>query len=430
MGFIDNILNRFWKKKNPSLTPKLPNSKVDKSEIDIYQSKINELDKVISELKSKPKATRSDNVDWNIIKAQETSELNISIFQRYSFQEFITLSFLKKERIRKEKERLAQLANELSNLITQAQSYVNQDNLIKSRELYTIISSRINQIQDKRVINLFRNFVTDFNLLKDKVEREEQKRREEELRRQEEERKRREEELRRQEEERERREAEERERKERERRERERREQERLAEARKKEAEELAERNRLNSINERKKAEAQEILRYLQNNGVTCFYHFTDRKNLISIKKHGGLLSWKYCEENNITIPNPGGDSLSRQLDCSHNLQNYVRVSLCDDHPMAYRCHQEGADLVLLKISIDVATFSDTIFCDMNATDGGHSKGRNLDDLRKIDISATRRHYVSRNDDDFKPHQAEVMVNTFIPEHYILNIDNPQTMYF
>ena len=276
----------------------------------------------------------------------------------------------------------------------------------------------------------FLNFVYAFNLLQKKINEEERKRREEEFKRKEEERQRREEEWKRQEEERRRREEEERERKERERKERERKERERLAEARRKEAAVLAERQRLNSINEQKKDSAKEILRYLNNKGVKHFYHFTDRRNLISIKKHGGLLSWGYCKQKNIIIPNPGGDDLSRQLDCRYNLQNYVRVSFCDDHPMAYRCHKNGADLILLKISVEVATFLDTIFCDMNATDSGHSKGSNYEDLLEIDIRATQRHYVSKDDDDFKPHQAEVMINTFIPACYILNIDNPQIMNF
>ena len=32
-------------------------------------------------------------------------------------------------------------------------------------------------------------------------------------------------------------------------------------------------------------------------------------------------------------------------------------------------------------------------------------------------------HYVRKDDDDFKPHQAEVMVKTFVPKKYIVNLD-------
>lgn len=430
MGFFNNILDRFWKKKNPPLTPKIQSPKVEKSEIDVYKSQINELDKVISELKNRPKATRSDNVNWDIIKQSEIEACEISIFEKYSFSEFVTLSFLKKERIRKEKERLAKLALELSTLISKAQSYVNQDNLEKSRELYTAIKSKINDVQDNNIKEQYLKFVENFKRLQEKIWEEERKRREEELKREEEERKQREEARKRKDEERKRIEEERKRREEELRKERERKDQELLAEARRKEAAELAERNRLNAINEQKKDDAEAILRYLNDNGVRCFYHFTDRKNLVSIKKHGGLLSWGYCKDNDITIPNPGGDTLSRQLDCRYNLQNYVRVSFCNDHPMAFRCYQGGGDLVLLKISTEIATFKDTIFCDMNATDNAHSKGLDYDDLLNVDIRATREHYLKKDDPDFKPHQAEVMINTFIPIRFILNIDNPQTMIF
>lgn len=429
---IFDLFYKFIKNKKISVLQE-SGVKTELSEMSDYQMQIDILDKRIAELNKRYKETRSDNINWEIVKQTEIKICQIPIFQRYSFKNLITLSYLKKERVRKEKERLAKLANELSNLISKAQSYVNQGNLIKSRELYTIINSKINLIQDKGLIDRFLNFTYSLRHLQKKINEEEQKRREEEFKRKEEERRRREEEFKRKEEERKRRKEEERKRleeEERKRKERERKEQERLAEARRKEAAVLAERQRLNSINEQKKDNAKEILRYLNNKGVKHFYHFTDRRNLISIKKHGGLLSWGYCKQKNIIIPNPGGDDLSRQLDCRYNLQNYVRVSFCDDHPMAYRCHKNGADLILLKISVEVATFLDTIFCDMNATDSGHSKGANYEDLLEIDIRATQRHYVSKDDDDFKPHQAEVMINTFIPACYILNIDNPQIMNF
>lgn len=430
MGFFDNILDKFRKKKKKSETSLISSSKVEKEDIDVYQSQINELDKIISELKNRLKETRSDNVNWVLNTQSEKKSCEISIFEKYSFSEFVTLSFLKKERIRKEKERLAKLALELSSLISKAQSYVNQDNLEKSRELYTAIKSKINDVQDKKVKEQYLKFVENFKRLQEKIWEQERKRREEELKREEEERKRREEAIKREEEERKRLEEDRKRREEEARKERERNAQELLAEARRKDAAELAERNRLNAINEQKKVDAAAILRYLNDNGVRCFYHFTDRRNLVSIKKHGGLLSWWYCKQNDITIPNAGGDSDSRRLDCKYNLQNYVRVSFCDDHPMAFRCYQEGGDLVLLKISTEVATFKDTIFSDMNATATGHSKGLDYEALLNVDISATKEHYLRKDNPNFKPHQAEVMINTFIPIRYILNIDNPQTMIF
>lgn len=188
------------------------------------------------------------------------------------------------------------------------------------------------------------------------------------------------------------------------------------------------ERQRLNSLSRSSKTDASAIQQYLRNAGVSYFYHFTDRRNLASIREHGGLFSWKYCEDHGIAIPYTGGSDFSRSLDRSHGLSDYVRLSFCDDHPMAFRLKQDGYDLVLLKIKVDVASIDTTLFSNMNATDSNHHHGGRLADLQQVDISATRADYLSSSDPRFKPHQAEVLVKTFVPLKFIVNIDDPDDM--
>lgn len=178
------------------------------------------------------------------------------------------------------------------------------------------------------------------------------------------------------------------------------------------------------------KDDAEIILNYLRKNGVRYFYHFTDVRNIDSIRKKGGLFSWKYCDNNNISIPNAGGDDSSRRLDTKNQLEDYVRLSFCVDHPMAYRIHKAGAKIVLLKVKIEVAALYDTQFSDINATDNNVSYGRTFKDLCKVDIQATKRRCVSKQDEDFKLHQAECMVKTHIPSKYIVNLDNPELVKF
>ena len=162
----------------------------------------------------------------------------------------------------------------------------------------------------------------------------------------------------------------------------------------------------------------------MQQNGIKTLYHFTDRSNIKSIKEHGGLYSWHYCDRNNINIPFSGGDTLSRDLDRRYNLQDFVRLSFCNDHPMMWRLQQNGRNLLLLQVKIDVAYFEKTCFSDINATDSEHTHGSNLQDLKRIDFRAVKRNFVSRVDADFKTHQAEVLVKTWIPKEYITNINN------
>jgi len=172
-----------------------------------------------------------------------------------------------------------------------------------------------------------------------------------------------------------------------------------------------------------KKSNWKEYKRVLEENNITTFYHFTESANLKSIRKYGGLFSWHYCDTNGIVIPKTGGDFQSRNLDTRFELEDFVRLSFCNDHPMQYRLEQSNYNLVLLKIEISVAYFKNTLFSDINATDRKHKLGSSINDLKRVKFSATKRSYVRREDPDFKPHQAEILVKTHIPIKYISNIN-------
>lgn len=175
-----------------------------------------------------------------------------------------------------------------------------------------------------------------------------------------------------------------------------------------------------------RKPDADSIINHLHDNNINCFYHFTALENIDSIRNSGGLYSWYYCEQNEIQIPIAGGNNSSRDFDRQFGLQNYVRLSFCDVHPMSWQLRQIGINVVLLRISTEVALWQSTKFSDINATDRNHRTGSDFAFLRdNINIPATQRHYVSRQDVDFRPHQAEILVEEFIPVQYILNINNP-----
>ena len=172
------------------------------------------------------------------------------------------------------------------------------------------------------------------------------------------------------------------------------------------------------------KSNTEQILRLLRNKNIRYLYHFTSAENIPSIKKNKGLYSWDYMDRHGINIPVAGGDSMSRSLDMKYNLQDYVRLSFCKDHPMAYRLRMAGEKIVLLMIDIRAAAFAGTQYSDMNAADSRHHHGPSMSDLERVDFNAVKRTYVSSSDPDFKTHQAEVMVKTHIPSEYILNLDD------
>ena len=91
-----------------------------------------------------------------------------------------------------------------------------------------------------------------------------------------------------------------------------------------------------------KKNNWQEFKAILDQHKIVKLYHFTDRDNLESIIKNGGLYSWGDCEDKGIKIAKPGGGLLSRELDAKDRLQHYVRVSFTAQHPMMYVAMQDG----------------------------------------------------------------------------------------
>lgn len=165
----------------------------------------------------------------------------------------------------------------------------------------------------------------------------------------------------------------------------------------------------------------------LDQHHITRLYHFTDRDNLESIIKNGGLYSWADCDEKGIKIPKQGGGDTSRSLDRRDGLQHYVRVSFTRRHPMMYVAMNDGriSNPVVLEIDPEVIYWDDTLFADRNATRNGAQKGGTLADFKKIHFNAVTARTLFDLDENEQPFfQAEVMVNHFIPLKSIINIGN------
>lgn len=176
-----------------------------------------------------------------------------------------------------------------------------------------------------------------------------------------------------------------------------------------------------------KKANWQEYEQVLKEGRITKLYHFTDRDNLESIIKNGGLYSWKDCEEKGITIAKPGGSSTSRSLDKRDGLEYYARLSFVPDHPMMFVAMDDGriSNPVVLQIDIEAALWEDTLYADRNMTKNGANVGGTLDDLKAIHFGLFwGRRYFDMSDEAKMYYKAEVLVKHFIPLKYITNIGN------
>ena len=86
------------------------------------------------------------------------------------------------------------------------------------------------------------------------------------------------------------------------------------------------------------------------------FFHFTDERNLNSIRAHG-LLSLRELKRRSLPIAAPGGNHLSWKLDEDSGLDGFVHLCFRPNHPMAHAAVQDGRITALryLKICPKVA---------------------------------------------------------------------------
>lgn len=390
------------------------------SRIKKLSNRIRELFRERTDIEERQKKTNS-SVDTLWFKITPTNQVSVKVkdFTPSQFGKIRTMADLLEKRRKEEQERKHQIRVVLTDLFTKTIEQIKLEDADKAEEYLYKASPLEKELKEDSFTEHFKLLQADIKELKTVLLQKEVERREEEERKLAEERARKEKS-----------EAERQEcfRKQQLEKECEAREyEEKLARI---ETERAEENTRLRSTVTQKKTNPDAFLNHLRLHGVRYFYHFTDEININSIKRLGGLYSWYYCSQHDIKIPNAGGDLQSRDLDYRYGIQDYVRLSFCSDHPMAYRKYKEGVRLVLLKIKIDVATFKDTLFSDINAADSDHTHGGSLSDLQRVDIGATKASYVSRNSHIFRAHQAECMVKTFIPIEYIENINNPNRMIF
>ena len=359
------------------------------------------------------------DISWFSFNYNKKKFPNTTIYNPHEISLGLSMKDLQVKREKEEEERIKALKGEVAKCFDTIKYLIDSEEVEQAENLLYGIYPTISSLKDNSYQLLYDELLNQIPLVKEKIiekekirkAKEEEERIEREAKQKEEERIRKAKEI--EEEEKKRRAAKEYEEK-----------------LKREEEKRYLERERLKSLTIRKKENAQEILTYLKIKGVRYFYHFTDENNIMSIKKMGGLYSWYYCVNNDINIPNAGGDSQSRGLDTRQGLEDYVRLSFCSDHPMAYKKHKEGSKLVLLRINIEVATFKETQFSNVNAAANNNSHGTTFEDLKRVNISATQQSYVRREDDIFHEHQAECMVKTFLPIEYIENINHPERMYF
>lgn len=380
------------------------------------------LDERKKDAKESKDRIKSSSTDWYKLDVPKLKEKRlVKVYHVYKFGEILNLKALKEERKKKEAHEQKIFEDKVNTLLDSVDRFIAQRKAEEAKTILGKVLNKIGKVKDEAIRQKYQQIQNYYDQLVVELKQEELVRLAKERRQKEEEEKKRKEA-----EEIARKKKEEQERKEREKREAE--AQRVIDEARKKEQAEQQERQRLMALSSEMKDDWKIILNVLQENGIKYLYHFTDKSNIPSIKRYGGLLSWYYCKTQGIRISRPGGGDVSRQLDESRNLQDYVRLSFTKEHPMKYIAIKDGRiqNPVNLIIDIKAACIKSTLYSNKNATIKREpvNIGSTIDDLKQIHFESVKvqKHFdLDENERSF--FQAEIMVKTFLPKEYIINLD-------
>src|SRR6266481_3725253 len=83
------------------------------------------------------------------------------------------------------------------------------------------------------------------------------------------------------------------------------------------------------------------------------FYHFTDKKNLGSIRERGLLCTSELRRLGIFDNVVPGGDATSLASDTRNGIDQYVCLCFTKNHPMCHVASERGVDPIYLSINPD-----------------------------------------------------------------------------
>lgn len=161
---------------------------------------------------------------------------------------------------------------------------------------------------------------------------------------------------------------------------------------------------------------------------ILCFWHFTDKSNLDSIRRHGGLFSLRELENRGIVIPVPGGNEWSHDADKAKGLDTYVHLAFCNSHPMLYRAIEDEriTDPIWLRIDKSVIMGPKVQFTADVSNKSGVSVLDHDGAKQNIDFEVLYTRMDWKNPEIQKRRQtaekAEILVPNIVPLNNILNL--------
>lgn len=171
------------------------------------------------------------------------------------------------------------------------------------------------------------------------------------------------------------------------------------------------------------------IEEFLKKHKGRHFYHFTDERNLPSIKKHG-LYALSEHASLSIAPKCHGGDAQSHADDRLKGVDKFVHLCPIASHPMEFRAKESGRlkSTRFLEISSEILRVPGTMGCPTLTTKANAKILPIEKALDEIEFHILYAGYVdfSENPEFMKRHdlarRAEILIPKHVPVKYIRNL--------
>ena len=164
---------------------------------------------------------------------------------------------------------------------------------------------------------------------------------------------------------------------------------------------------------------------------VRALFHFTDRRNLVSIRSSGGLFSYARLREMGVDIPAPGGNDWSHDADAYRGMDQYVHLCFKPTHPMEYVARTDGriVSSVFLNIHTSVLNIDRVLFAAGVSNKAGVETCSITEAMDKIDFDLLYGGWKDWRSPEIQSRlqqveKYEILVPDQIPFDLILNFPN------
>lgn len=98
---------------------------------------------------------------------------------------------------------------------------------------------------------------------------------------------------------------------------------------------------------------------------IRHLYHFTDWRNLASVREHAALYSTAQLHRKGITAFHPGGNDISLDADHRFGMDQYVHLCFNTNHPLEYLARRDGRieRTAWLYVKPEVLEMDGVLFC-------------------------------------------------------------------